>query len=44
MEMDPLKIPKSISGDFDGNSRKQAAKPGPVKAVVEVRYSKYDIK
>jgi hypothetical protein len=44
MEMDPLKIPKSISGDFDGNSRKPAAKPGPVKAVVEVRYSKYDIK
>jgi len=44
MEMDPLKIPKSISGDFDGNSRKPAAKPGPVKATVQVWYNSYVIK
>lgn len=44
MEMDALKIPKSISGDFDGNSRKPAAKPGPVKATVQVWYESYVIK
>ncbi len=44
MEMDPLKIPKSISGDFDGNSRKPTAKPGPVKATVQVWYNSYVIK
>lgn len=44
MEMDALKIPKSISGDFDGNSRKPAAKPGPVKATVQVWYNSYVIK
>jgi hypothetical protein len=44
MEMDALKIPKSISGDFDGNSRKPAAKPGPVKAIVQVWYESYVIK
>lgn len=44
MEMDALKIPKSISGDFDGNSRKPAAKPGPVKATVQVWYTSYVIK
>lgn len=44
MELDALKIPKSISGDFDGSSRKPAAKPGPVTATVQVWYESYVIK
>lgn len=44
MEMDALKIPRSISGDFDAKSRKPAAKQGPVKATVKVWYNNYVIK
>lgn len=44
MEMDALKIPRSISGDFDAKSRNTAAKQGPVKATVKVWYKNYVIK
>ncbi len=44
MELDALKIPKAISGDFDGSSRKPPAKPGPVTATVQVWYESYVIK
>ncbi len=44
MEMDALKIPRSISGDFDAKSRNTAAKQGPVTATVKVWYNNYVIK
>lgn len=44
MEMDALKIPRSISGDFDAKSRNTASKQGPVKATVKVWYNNYVIK